>query len=1366
MSKINPKTTIYEACKIFDKEIKTDFGGGSSIEKTFLMSYLVQNQNLKSFAEIGVYRGKSFFPTAYSIKKNKGKSYGIDPYSFSCAKENDVEKNLKLKIDIFLEKLNFEEIYKNVTFLKKKYCLNQSVNFIKKSSEKAYTYFKKNNIELDIVHIDGNHDTKHVKQDYELYYDILKNGGFFVFDDINWDSVNVIYKQAKKECLEIFSCDTFGILLKQPKNTLTLIQAEKLTKRLNEIYTKIIDIKSKDTQIPNISVGILTYNHVNYIEKCINSVVSQVGKFNLSIYICDDCSTDGNSQKIQDILSKIPQTKHLKIYFIKNEKNLGIISNLKNLVNLLRGSDYFTFCEGDDYYLSKKRISEHLKYHIRKPETVLSFNKLLMYFQNKNEYKVFEPNQKSNFLTTEKLIEENFIGNFSACFYNSRVLNYVKDDLFDIYTVDWMFNIFCSQYGDIVRLKKPLNVYRVHDKGIWSGLEKDKKLKILTNYIDQYNIYLNFSYNSYFTEFKNKCISGISSQGIEQLDIAVIDDVFPHTLSGFRYQEFTSILETFGKSTVFKIGTSHLSLGNKNIEEILIEYKRKWPELAARVQKIYDIVNFNYKIIYCTFLNNAYSHVILTAEKHKVPFIFTLYPGAGFGLDNKESDDMLRRVFNSPCFKKVIVTQNITYKYLIRKRLCPKEKIEFIYGIVMPLEKLQLNITNKKHYKFGKETLDICFVAHKYTEFGEDKGYDIFIAVAKKLSQKYKNVNFHIVGSFDKNVIDTKGIKNITFYGTQEQNWFDRFYLDKDIILSPNVNNKIFKGNFDGFPTGCCTDAAIRKVAMFCTDPLNLNIKFTDGENIVIIEHNTDKIVKKIEKYIDNPKKLKDLCEKSCEKVKEIYNYENQIKPRLKILEQAINEPFIYKESFMYKIIKIKSNCQKIQKKIKIIINKIADKSKKIALLLKTVKSRQINLIKKKCKSILKIQIKENTDTQSTCELFPVIKQLTSNKISNRKKVLILPSWYPTADNPLIGTFFQEQSLLMTPEYDVKVLFGQPKERLDSLFIKSDNDIITPPEGLSFYYDINPKNDENVNLNSAFLSYKTIVDELISNGWKPDLIHAHCSVYGGIIANYLGKIMHIPTMITEHQIFLLNNYSKFLQDKITEALQETNLVGAVSTDKMKFILMHGIKCNPTVLGNMVDDELFKIKNKEKDNKIFNILIVAGASFIKDLPTFFYSIKEVVDRNHKDIHAKIVGNGIWGNENYKELVDKLNLKKYCTFIDIVERKNMPKFYQESDVFVSTSIAEGFQVSVLEAMACGKPIVTTSNGGVEDIISKDNGIMVKIRDFKAIADALINIKTGKINFNSENIRSIVVNKYGKHAFKSKISKIYDNLIENYK
>lgn len=87
------------------------FGGGSLLSKTYLMAYLILRNNLKTYVEIGVYKGRSLFPVTYAIKQNNGISYGIDPYNKDAAREFDVEEDIKKQIDECIVELDFENIY-------------------------------------------------------------------------------------------------------------------------------------------------------------------------------------------------------------------------------------------------------------------------------------------------------------------------------------------------------------------------------------------------------------------------------------------------------------------------------------------------------------------------------------------------------------------------------------------------------------------------------------------------------------------------------------------------------------------------------------------------------------------------------------------------------------------------------------------------------------------------------------------------------------------------------------------------------------------------------------------------------------------------------------------------------------------------------------------------------------------------------------------------------------------------------------------------------------------------------------------------------------------------------------------------------
>ena len=67
----------------------------------------------------------------------------------------------------------------------------------------------------------------------------------------------------------------------------------------------------------------------------------------------------------------------------------------------------------------------------------------------------------------------------------------------------------------------------------------------------------------------------------------------------------------------------------------------------------------------------------------KIPFIVNLYPGGSLQTNDKATDSHLKKYLCSPYCKKVIVTQNYIFDYLLKNKLCPKEKIEFVFGVVM-----------------------------------------------------------------------------------------------------------------------------------------------------------------------------------------------------------------------------------------------------------------------------------------------------------------------------------------------------------------------------------------------------------------------------------------------------------------------------------------------------------------------------------------------------------------------------------------------------------------------------------------------------------------------------------------------------------
>ncbi len=99
---------------------------------------------------------------------------------------------------------------------------------------------------------------------------------------------------------------------------------------------------------------------------------------------------------------------------------------------------------------------------------------------------------------------------------------------------------------------------------------------------------------------------------------------------------------------------------------------------------------------------------------------------------------------------------------------------------------------------------------------------------------------------------------------------------------------------------------------------------------------------------------------------------------------------------------------------------------------------------------------------------------------------------------------------------------------------------------------------------------------------------------------------------------------------------------------------------------------------------------------------------------------------------------------------------------SDVFVLSSHAENFSVAVIEALSLGLPCVATLCGGTDECIDESNGILVPTNDIDALSNAIKQIHSNILQYNSENIRESCINKYSPIEIASQLVEIYNKTI----
>jgi glycosyltransferase involved in cell wall biosynthesis len=111
-----------------------------------------------------------------------------------------------------------------------------------------------------------------------------------------------------------------------------------------------MDVKNHTGAYPTkVSVCVVTYNQVHYIDECLRSIISQNTNFKFEVLVSDDGSTDGTREIISQYAKRFPAL----VLPVFQEKNLGAFRNFVQTHNMARG-EYVCHCDGDDRWLPGK----------------------------------------------------------------------------------------------------------------------------------------------------------------------------------------------------------------------------------------------------------------------------------------------------------------------------------------------------------------------------------------------------------------------------------------------------------------------------------------------------------------------------------------------------------------------------------------------------------------------------------------------------------------------------------------------------------------------------------------------------------------------------------------------------------------------------------------------------------------------------------------------------------------------------------------------------------------------------------------------------------------------------------------------------
>lgn len=253
-----------------------------------------------------------------------------------------------------------------------------------------------------------------------------------------------------------------------------------------------------------------------------------------------------------------------------------------------------------------------------------------------------------------------------------------------------------------------------------------------------------------------------------------------------------------------------------------------------------------------------------------------------------------------------------------------------------------------------------------------------------------------------------------------------------------------------------------------------------------------------------------------------------------------------------------------------------------------------------------------------------------------------------------------------------------------------------------------------------------------------DIIHGHYLFPAGAAAVEVGKEHGIKTYVTAHgsDMFELYKTQPLMRSTIRNVLKDADGVFAVSNALKHEIIatgVTGIAAKTKISWNSVDINKFSNKENDSFKKEYKLedkpIVLFVGNLIKRKNVD--SLLEAKKIAHGDYYLVIVGDG----PLFKKLKKKVDEENIRDVIFTGSRNDVENIIPSCDVLVLPSFSESFGLVLIEALACGKPVIGSNVGGITEIINDDVGLLVNPNKISSIARAIDNI------VNDEDLRLVL-------------------------
>lgn len=373
-------------------------------------------------------------------------------------------------------------------------------------------------------------------------------------------------------------------------------------------------------------------------------------------------------------------------------------------------------------------------------------------------------------------------------------------------------------------------------------------------------------------------------------------------------------------------------------------------------------------------------------------------------------------------------------------------------------------------------------------------------------------------------------------------------------------------------------------------------------------------------------------------------------------------------------------------------------------------------------------------------------------------KIFFLPTSYPDKDNPQRDIFIYEQAKELANRGHEIIVLHVKKLPSKNIYKIVNSKISHCDDGFAKRLVIQQKTFMETRLSlfnrrNFVKSVFKLYSYAVSIYGNPDVIYAHFSIWAGYAGSLISEKYHVPLVTIEHfSEFMKNEMCKGYKEALRFTIDSSEFFLCVSDGLKQSIIKH---VHPEkelfVVPDMVDRNF--IFKPLVDDKVFRICAIGNLNKRKDFETLIKAFIKAFPKE-ADVELHIGGDG-----PEKEYLERIVLEKkrqsQIKFLGKLSRNQTIKVYENCHMFALASKFETFGLVYREALAIGRPIVSTDHGGFsKNDWHNEYGYIVSVKDVDAFADAMRKIYNDYDKYDLKKISSLCLSDCSAESVGNKI------------